>query len=453
MNKLKVGYAKVNINPHLGIGINGYYVPRFAKGFIDDLEAHALALSCNDETVLMISVDTCFIENEKLTEYLDSISKVTAVEKEKIFLSATHTHTGPLLNHTDMFEADNEPIDEYSDFLCKRLADLASLALNDLKPAKMGFIEGRAPDRIAYIRRYKMKDGTTCTCPPINDPNIDYPIGELDQRVHILRFDQQDGESIVLLNYGLHVDTVNGEMLCSDWVGVLRKTVDKALDGVKCITFVGAQGDVGSTHINPSGGDMNDTEISFDNEMKSPGMARFVGRALAGTVLQVYDKVEYVDVDNIKMMGKIVEVPANIPNPDDMPQARLYKKLHEEGKDDEIPYQAMELTTVVAESIRMCELENGPETFKINLTGLKIGPVALIGIPGEPFTDIGVGIKDTQGWSAIMPCALTNGYMGYFPMKSAFDEGGYEARSSKYKGGVAESIINGGKELLKELMK
>ena len=450
MNNFKVGYASVNINPPLGIGIRGYFVPRFAKGFLDDLEAHALALLCGGETILMISVDTCTIEGERCGQYLDKISKASGLPKEKIFLSATHTHTGPLLLKNN-WSGDGDDIEAYADFLGQRLADLSVLALNDLKPSKMGFIEGKAPDRIAYIRRYKMKDGTTCTCPPINDPNIDHPIGELDQRVHILRFDQENGESIVLLNYGLHADTVNGEMISSDWVGWLRRTVDKALDGVKCITFVGAQGDVGSTHVFPSGGDMNDTEISFDNEMKSPGMARFVGRALAGTVLQVYDKVEYVDVDSLKIMEKIVEVPANKPSPEDMPQAKLYKKLHEEGRDDEIPFEAMELTTVVAEAIRMCDLENGPDTFKINLTGLKIGPVALIGIPGEPFTDIGVGIKDTEGWSAIMPCCLTNGGLGYFPMKSAFDEGGYEARSSIYKSGVAESIIKCGKDILEDL--
>ena len=453
MNKLKVGYAKVNINPPLGIGVSGYYVPRFAKGFLDDLEAHALALNCGEDTVLMISVDTCLLYSDLVPGYLDGISKATGLSVKKIFMSATHTHTGPLLMNNNRFAVDKEKIEAYADFLGKRLADLSVLALNDLKPAKMGFIEGKAPDRIAYIRRYKMKDGTTCTCPPINDPNIDHPIGELDQRVHILRFVQEGGESIVLLNYGLHADTVNGELICSDWVGVLRRTVDKALDGVKCITFVGAEGDVGSTHVNPSGGDMNDTEISFDNEMKSPSMARFVGRALAGTVLQVYDKAEYVDVEDIKMIEKIIEVPSNKPSPEDMPQARLYKKLHEEGKDNEIPFEAMELTTVVAEAMRMCDLENAPDNFKINLTGLKIGPVALIGIPGEPFTDVGVGIKDTKGWSAIMPCCLTNGSLGYFPMKSAFDEGGYEARASKYKGGVAESIIECGKEILNELKK
>ena len=137
------------------------------------------------------------------------------------------------------------------------------------------------------------------TCPPINNPEIDHPIGELDQRVHVLRFDRKGGNTIILVNYGLHADTINGEMISSDFPGWMRRTLDKALDGVDTIFFNGAEGDVGSTNVNPTGGDMNDTEISFDNEMKSPGMARFVGRALAGTVLQVYDKVCYVDVDNI----------------------------------------------------------------------------------------------------------------------------------------------------------
>ena len=232
----------------------------------------------------------------------------------------------------------------------------------------------------------------------------------------------------------------------------MRRTLDKALDGVKCMFFPGAQGDVGSTHVFPSGGDMNDTEISFDNEMKSPGMARFVGRALAGTVLQVYDKVEYVPVEELKILHKTILIPANVPAPEEMPQAKLYKKLHDEGRDDEIPYTAMELTTVVAEACRMCALENGPESFEMNLTGVQIGPVALIGIPSEVFTEIGVRIKDTDGWSAILPCCLVNGSdCGYVPTQAAYDEGGYEARSAHYKRGADDIVVAGSKALLNAL--
>ena len=52
-----------------------------------------------------------------------------------------------------------------------------------------------------------------------------------------------------------------------------------------------------------------------------------------------------------------------------------------------------------------------------------------------------------------MPCGLVNGYEGYFPVKSAFDEGGYEARTSRYKSGVAEAVVDCGKAILGKLKK
>jgi hypothetical protein len=140
-----------------------------------------------------------------------------------------------------------------------------------------------------------------------------------------------------------------------------------------------------------------------------------------------------------------------VPDPKDVGRARRFNALHDPGLDDQIPYTAMELTTVVAEAARMCRLENGPYTFDLTLTGLRIGPVAFVGLPGEPFTEIGRQIKDTEGWSLILPCCLVNGAQGYFPMQDAFDEGGYEARSSNYKPGVAEALIKGGKELLGDM--
>ena len=451
MNRFQVGFAAVNINPPLGIGVSGYYVPRFAKGILDDLEVSATVLACNEKQIALISVDACGVDTVLVERYTAAIERATGIPAQNIFLSATHTHTGGLLLPTDAFAADEEVIRKYAEFVGERIVDAVILAKADCKPAKMGYIVGYAPARVAYIRRYKMKDGSTWTCPPINDPNIDHPIGELDQRVNLLRFDREGGETVLLVNYGLHADTINGELLSPDWPGWMRKTLDAALGGVKCAFFNGAEGDVGSTNVHPTAGDMNDTEISFDNEMKSPGMARFVGRAIAGTVLQVYDKVCYTDVNDIDIIKRKIPVAANLPTKEDLPRAHEYKKLHDDGRDDLIPYTAMELTTVVAEAIRMCNLENGPEEFLLNLTAVKIGNIAMLGIPGEPFTDIGVGIKEATGWDMIMPCALTNGNEGYFPMQSAYDEGGYEARTSPYRAGVAEKIICDGKALLDEL--
>ena len=87
MNTLKVGFAKVNINPMLGIGVYGYYVPRYASGFLDDLEASALALSCGDKPVLIINVDNCGIKTDVVKRYLTAISKASGILAENIFIS------------------------------------------------------------------------------------------------------------------------------------------------------------------------------------------------------------------------------------------------------------------------------------------------------------------------------------------------------------------------------
>lgn len=50
-----------------------------------------------------------------------------------------------------------------------------------------------------------------------------------------------------------------------------------------------------------------------------------------------------------------------------------------------------------------------------------------------------------------MPLCIANGYEGYFPMREAYDEGGYEARSSIFKAGVAELIVAEGRALLEQL--
>jgi len=453
MNKLYSGYSKVNINPPLGHFVSGYFIDRYAKGFLDDITASAFALECNGERFLIVSVDACTLSSPLVLRYREAMAKSSGVSVGNIFFTNTHTHTGPEYSPLEAEKKLDAAGIAYLDFVEKRLADLAVMACQDMVPTKMAYGVGQAPARVAYIRRYRMKDGSTMTCPPINDPDIVGPIGELDQRVNVLRFDREGRNPFILVNYGVHADTVNGDMLSADWPYWMAKTLDLALEGADSMFIGGAQGDVGSTNIHPDSADMNDTEISFDNEMKSPGMARFVGRAIAGTVLQVYDKLYYTDVEDVKMITKMVPVKLNVPTADELPLAKKYKELHEAGRDCDIPYTAMELTTVVAEALRMCSLADGPEYKDMEMVGLKIGPVALVGIPGEPFTEIGVKIKEAEGFELVMPCALTNGYEGYFPVQSAYDEGGYEARSSRYAAGVAETIVDAGKAVVAELAK
>ena len=77
MNTLKVGFAAVNANPPLGISVAGYYVPRYAKGFLDDIMVKTLVLSCGEKNIALISVDNCSIKATLSKPWMEEIEKVT----------------------------------------------------------------------------------------------------------------------------------------------------------------------------------------------------------------------------------------------------------------------------------------------------------------------------------------------------------------------------------------
>ena len=168
-------------------------------------------------------------------------------------------------------------------------------------------------------------------------------------------------------------------------------------------------------------------------------------------MLQAYAKVNYVEPDCVCAKQKVIAIPSNKASSEELIQAHKINDLHNDGRDSELPYEGMMLTTIVAEAARMVRLENAPESFEMMLSAIKIGPVAILGIPGEPFSEIGKQIKETPGFDMIITCCNTNGKEGYFPMQDSYDEGGYEARSSNFKAGVGECIIKEGKELLNDM--
>ena len=447
-NNLKVGYARVNITPPMGVNISGYYKVRIADGVLDELEACAVALSSGDSTAIIITIDHCGLNKVFLNEWRANIEKATGIPAEAIFIHTTHTHTGPVLvkNHS------NPLTQQYEAFLATRVIDVARFALEDMKPAKFGIGTGEAKN-VAFIRRYRMKDGTAKTNPGVNNPDIVAPIGITDESVHVVRFDREGAESVVLVNFANHPDVVGGNKISADWPGMTRRFVEKAIENTKCICLNGAQGDVNHVNVHPKAGDFNDMFNDFDGCSRGYGHARHIARVVTGAVMSVYDKVEYLDADDVKFTQKIVEIPSNKPDPKDLPLAHKYNDLHNAGKDHEIPYEAMMLTTVVAEAARMVRLENAPDTFPMLFSAVSVGDVALFGIPGEPFNGVGRGLKEAEGWKMVIPCCNTNAKEGYFPMMDSYAEGGYEARSSNFKAGVAERIIVEGKDILASLRK
>ena len=445
-NNLKVGYARVNINPPLGVNIAGYFKERIADGILDDLEVCAVAVQSGESTVILMTVDNCGVGKHYLDGWRERIAERLGIDADAVLIHSTHTHQGPSL-YVNIANPLNV---EYGVFVGHRVVDAAQMAFEDLKCAKMGIGVGEAKN-VAFIRRYRMKDGSAKTNPGVNNPDILHSIGDTDERVNVVRFDREGAETVVIANFGNHPDVVGGNKISADWPGMTRRIVEQCIDNTKCIFFNGAQGDVNHVNVHPKAGDFNDMFNDFDGCSRGYGHARHIARVVTGAIMSVYDKVEYMDVDSVKYSQQIVEIDANKADPKDLPLAHKYNDLHKAGRDDLIPYEAMMLTTVVAAAARMVRLENGPDTFPMRFTAITIGDIAFFGIPGEPFTGVGRGLKEAEGWKMVLPCCNTNSKEGYFPMKDSYDEGGYEAGSSSFKAGTAERIIEEGKRMLAEL--
>ncbi len=450
MEQLHVGFGRVNITPSMGTPIGGYYVVRLAEKVLDELECNAIAFAQGDKKALLISADISGLFYQFAEPLCQRIARETGVPADSIFITCTHTHTGPEANINRRIVPEKQ--EEYLHFFCTRVVDACRFALQDLKPAKMGWAVGQAPG-IAFVRRYRMKDGSTRTNPGINNPDVVAPIGEVDERVGVLRFDREGGETIVIANIGIHPDTVGGCVISGDWPGFTRRIVEKTIDNTRCVLLNGAQGDVNHVNTSPAPGQNNDLTMDFDDCMRGYGHARHMGMTVAGAVMQVYSKVAYIPADELHTMKGILVHPSNMPAPEELPEAHRINDLHKAGRDAELPYEGMLLTTIVAEAERMVDLEHGPEKFDLCMGALTIGNVALVGIPGEPFTAIGRALKDAPGWDLVLPLCCCNGYEGYFPTMDAYLEGGYEARSSIFKAGVAEAVAKTGLDMLDEIRK
>ena len=449
----KAGFARVDITPPLGTPLVGYFEERHAQGVLDNLEANALALSDGERTAVLVAADLLGIEGVAFSGRLRRrIAEAAHIPEEAVYVHCTHTHTGPGAGKADKGRTDLfDGTEFYNEFLASRLADAARLAVADLAPSSLAM--GRAEaKRISFLRRYRMKDGSIRTNPGVNNPDIAEPIGNLDETVQVLRITRNGADDIAVINFATHPDVVGGEMISGDWPAFVRRTFERAEPGVKCIFFNGAQGDVNHVCTDPKPGEREGLHPDFDDVDRGYEHARHMGRVVAAAAMSVWGKCEPAEAGKLRYAVRTIAVPSQMPKTDELAQAREYDRLHREGRDAEIPFTGMALTTVVAEAGRMVLLADGPAAFDLPLSAVAVGEaVVFAGIPGEPFTEIGRAIRAKSPFRMTLCTCLTNGSCGYFPVASAYEEGGYEARSSVFASTVAADIVDGHEAVLRQI--
>ncbi len=440
---LQAGFSRIDITPPLGTYMQGYYNARRADGILDPLTASCIAFRDGEgHTALVFSLDLIGIEQKTADEARRTVADIAGVPEEAVFLACTHTHTGPCMS-TKLYP--HNPV--YNGYCFARLGTCAKAAIDDLAPAELFGAEGRA-EGISFVRRFRMKDGTIRTNPGWKNPDVRCPIGTPDETLRLVRIVREGSPEIAVVNFQVHPDVIGGTKWSADFPGFVRRTLEGALPGVHAVYLNGAQGDTNHFDISRSPADPDAAAFPVGGYAH----ARYMGQVIAAGALAVYGTAQPLGgPDRVAYAVRDLETPANRPAPDEIPRAREIVRLHEAGHDDQIPETGMGVVTLVAEAYKMLRLAEAGDTLKLHMSAVTAGNLAFAGFPGEPFTDIGRGVREASPYPFTIACCLVNGSEGYLPMYSAFAEGGYEARSSEFCPGVAEELIAGQARLLRAL--
>ncbi|MBE6928759.1 MAG: hypothetical protein E7463_00630 [Ruminococcaceae bacterium] len=434
---MKAGFARLDITPPFGTRIVGYYSERIADGILDPLQVNAVAFSDGEHTAVAVSMDVL----ELLQVTTDIIRRRAAgkngIPMEAIFLSCTHTHTGPQIDEGMLFKTNPS----YNEYFFDRVSDVIALAIDDMCEASVEIARGTVRD-VAFIRRFLMKDGTV-KMNPGPDPDVVRPVGTADETVQLVKIVREDAADIAIVNFQVHPDVIGGTKFSADYPGFVRRILESALadekdgKGVHAVYFNGAQGD--TNHINRMG-----------SLTKGYAHSRHMGRAIAGGVLAVYSQTVPVASDRVFFRQVSALVPPNRGTAEEVKKAHEYARIHAESG-AEAAAKACPGIVSLPHAQRIIWVENAPEFLDLHVTCVGFGEVAFVGLPGEPFTEIGRAIKEGSPFAMTIPCCNTNGSEGYFPTRDTFDSGSYETISSRFKSGVAEKLIETGVSLTKEL--
>ena len=440
-----VGYHRIDITPPLGVPLSGYYHRRLMTGILDPLHATCLAFSDGTHRAAVVAVDNLQIADSVIAQLKEAVTAKTGLPPEAIFIHASHIHTGPSVGTkgVSVNPSDAEIVRLSNSLLSSRLSDGVKYAFDDLAPARILLGRGEAKG-ISFIRRYKMKDGTTRTNPGVNNPDIDHPIGHPDEQLQLVRFVREGKKEIALMNFQCHPDVVGGTKCSADWPGLAARLLEKAFDGeIEAVLINGAQGD--TNHIQ--------TKVKEGEVVpKRYEMSKHMARTVVGAALQVWGKCVPAPAGRIAYGMRNVRIESHRGKPEELPLAHKYVELHKAGRGAEIPGNGMGRTTIVAGAYRMVELEHGPDFFMMPVSAVAIGTtLAFAGFPGEPFTWMGLETKAQSPFRMTVPACTTNGSRGYFPVESAYAEGGYEAATSRFAPGSAERLVAGQVAQLKEL--
>ena len=450
--QFKVGAAKIDITPPLGTLINGDFLPHYARWIHDHLFAKALVLQSGETMIAFVVVDIMAIKKELVDLIKIEIENQTGITKNNILISATHTHAAGSVTDSLL-----TPVDfAYRKKILNLIPNAVVNAIQNLKPAKIGFGSVNAPEHV-ICRRYFMKEGYTAINPVTGKPdiiktnpfNIEQFIGEpeneLDPQVCYLAVQGMDDKWISLLaNYSVHYvgDWENGT-ISADYFGFFANNLKQKLNADD--DFVGIMS-------NGTSGEANTWDFLHPNRYPKAFFAKseLIGNELAEKVVQSLNNLQWDSDPKLSSQYVEVEVAVRKPSADELDAA---KKLVADTDFRNIQnVDAENLKRIYArEQVLLNEF---PDVISFPVQAIKIGNCIIGGLGGEIFAETGLSIKQSKGEVNYFTIGLANGNAGYVPPAQEFELGGYETwrcRTSQLEVNAENKIRNALKKIVEEL--
>lgn len=435
-SEMKVGIAKRDITPPVGLPMAGYGArsghstgvgdPLFARAFtvFNETQGKRLAILTSD----LVAYDSATLQN-----FRNRVEDETGVTPDDVIIAVTHTHSGPAYGNFYNF---------YSSSLGEEESEASAAWGRALPEALIGVLK----EAVESETRADIAIATTEVSLSVHRRLVD-PLGEVrlapnpsgvtDPTISILQATEPASGRVVgtLINYACHP-----VVLCEDNLLYSGDYPAYALKGLEQKT--GAPG----VFVNGTCGNINPHKRG-DFEA-----AKTLGSALADAVLQVLEMAPKHSSLPISMEARQVALPLKFPSVDIFQRyIETAEQAYERHRDPE-NFEGKRLHEEVVRARGMAErmgrrqgrlkgLTDSGGNLLVRIQTAHLGPAAMVALPGEVFVEFGLEIRQQTAPQPTFVFGYTSEAIGYVPTCSAYSEGGYEVDVSHLAPGAGEKLL------------
>ncbi len=437
---LTAGAATRDISPNKPTALYGYpHVERISTGVHDPLLATVIVLRNCSETLVLASLDILMLDPPFARELRRDTAKVARCPEANVFISCTHTHSGPVTSRLVGWKNDPAvppPDPEVMNHVQSQLVKAVKQAVANLSSAELIWTSA---DATGIGGNRLSDDGVT-------DPECG---------ILFLRSSQTKEPLAASLIYGMHPTVMHEDstLVSSDFPHYTRLQIQERLGRDIPITY----------HTAPAGNQSPRRCVTGQTFAEAERLGRKLGMAACSSLDALSDSDWQEDPT---LAGQLVQVelvrnPIRTRHEAEKLLAEYqdnYERLQNENapraevRTAECAVFGAEGTVALAQAAASGELDKILRDYSpADVQVLRIGGVFLAGLPGECFTEYGLGIKRNAPMKAFVVSLVNGSLQGYIVTPEAAKNGGYEATNAVFAPESGAALGNAALEMISNL--